>query len=100
MTTFTFSTIQLDKFKAYALPLLAPVTIAIVAAVLVWAFARASAVTAPDVDEGTRIMLQRRCSTEIRMMSTEIHHPYTGERVSLTRAHCAIPKLPEVINHD
>lgn len=97
MTT-NFTAARFAKVKAYALPLLAPVTIAIVAAVIVWAFARASAVNAPDVDEGTRIMLQRRCSTEIRMMSTEVHQPYTGERVSLTRAHCAIPKLPEVIN--
>ncbi len=87
-----------DKLKAYAVPLLAPVVIAIIAAVIVFYFAQAATTTGPDEHEAVRIMLQRRCAMPVQMMTTEVHHPYTGERVAMTRAHCAIPKEPEVIN--
>ncbi len=87
-----------NKLARFAVPLFAPVIIALVALLIVFYMVNAATVTPPDGDEATLIMLQRRCAMPVQMMTTEIHHPYTGERVSLTRAHCAMPKEPAVIN--
>lgn len=88
----------LQKLSPYAVPLLAPVSIAIAAALIVWYVASAATTTPQSADEGTRIMLQRRCAMPVQMMTVRAEDPYTGKPVEFTRAVCAQPVRPEVIN--